>query len=81
MMANLQRQLDQLKKTSPSAKALRLSRMGVSSTLGLLDSGATHPLKKASSRRRRLQAQAGGGDPCRWRQEDALCYSFWSDGD
>lgn len=46
MMANLQRQLDQLKKTSPSAKALRLSRMGVSSTLGLLDSGATHPLRR-----------------------------------
>ena len=46
MMANLQKQLDQLRTSSPSAKALRLSRMEVNSTLGLLDSGATHPLRK-----------------------------------
>ena len=46
VMANLQQQLDQLKKSSPSARALRLSRMGISSTLGLLDSGATHPLRR-----------------------------------
>ena len=46
MMANLQKQLDQLRTSSPTARALRLSRMEISSTLGLLDSGATHPLRK-----------------------------------
>ena len=46
VMANLQKQLDQLRSSSSTARALRLSRMEVNSTLGLLDSGATHPLRK-----------------------------------
>ena len=45
MMANLQRQLDQLRASGPSMKVLRLSRIAVGSTSGLIDSGATHSLR------------------------------------
>ena len=42
-MMQLQRQLDELKKAS--LRPFRLSRMGCSRINGLLDSGATHPLR------------------------------------
>ena len=42
-MAQLQKQLDELKKAT--MKPFRLSRMGCSKASGLLDSGATHPLR------------------------------------
>ena len=42
-MMQLQRQLDELKKAS--LRPFRLSRMGCPRINGLLDSGATHPLR------------------------------------
>lgn len=45
MMANLQRQLDQLRDSNPSLKVLRLGRIAVGGVSGLIDSGATHPLR------------------------------------
>ena len=47
MMANLQKQLDQLRLSgsSGSLKVLRLSRMSAGTSMGLIDSGATHPLR------------------------------------
>ena len=41
---NLQKQLDQLKKVS--LKPFRISRIGTNSKKGLLDSGASHPLRE-----------------------------------
>ena len=43
-LQDLQRQLEMLKKAS--LKPFRISRMGTSSKKGLLDSGATHPLRE-----------------------------------
>lgn len=47
MMANLQKQLDQLRLSgsSGSLKVLRLNRMSAGTSMGLIDSGATHPLR------------------------------------
>lgn len=45
MMRNLQQQLDQLREATPSMKVMRLSRLVRNDTGGLLDSGATHPLR------------------------------------
>eukprot|EP00434_Breviolum_minutum_P029251 symbB.v1.2.025873.t1/scaffold2543.1/size76562/5 len=45
MIKNLQLQLDQLRDSTPSMKVMRLSRLVKNDSGGLLDSGATHPLR------------------------------------
>ena len=45
MMKNLQQQLDQLRESAPTMKVMRLSRLVKNDSGGLLDSGATHPLR------------------------------------
>ena len=45
MMKTLQQQLDQLRESTPSMKVMRLSRLVKNDSGGLLDSGATHPLR------------------------------------
>ena len=50
-MAQLQKQLDDLKRAS--LKPFRLSKISRSAVYGLLDSGATHPLRPKRIRERR----------------------------
>ena len=44
-LQKLQRQLDELRSGGPQMKVFRLSKMGTETHYGLLDSGATHPLR------------------------------------
>lgn len=45
MMPNLQQQLDQLRESTTPMKVMRLGRLVRNDSGGLLDSGATHPLR------------------------------------